>query len=172
MSRPLEKSLPFILACAVGIWFLAMCLAAKAADLRFTTFDRNGLLQWTNAPVPGVCTIETADTLSGNWIPLKNAFATNSSGTLTVAVDSGNQFRRLRAVSVPATSQGFTNLVCSYGVLETIAGNGEGQTDGVSYWQPWFEGYSGAWAALSRPHFAMADRAGTFISPTRTVTWS
>jgi hypothetical protein len=128
--------------------------------LRLTAFDQTGLLRWTNAPVPGVCTIETSDTPSGPWIPSKNTFATNEAGAVTVAVSGGNQFHRLRAVGVPATSQGFTNLTYSYGLLETLAGNGAGQTDGVNYWQPWFEGYSGTWAALSRPHFAMADRAG------------
>jgi hypothetical protein len=141
---------------------LILCLttAHAASALQVTSLDRNGVLRWTNAPVPGVCTIEVADTPSGPWTPTKNAFATNSAGTLTVPLEAGNRFHRLRAVEVAATSQGFTNLVQSYGMLETLAGFGGGQMDGVSYWQSWFEGGPASWASLSRPHFAMADRAG------------
>lgn len=63
-------------------------------------------------------------------------------------------------MDVSPTAQGFTNLAYSYGLLETLAGSGAGQTDGVNYWQSWYEGWPAPWAALSRPHFAMADRAG------------
>jgi hypothetical protein len=66
----------------------------------------------------------------------------------------------MQAVPVPATQQGFTNLVYAYGILETIAGSGFGRLDDVSYWSPSFEGWPATWAALSRPHIAMADRAG------------
>lgn len=55
---------------------------------------------------------------------------------------------------------GFTDLVRSYGVLETIAGTGLGRADEVSYWRPRYEGGPATAATLSRPHFAMADRAG------------
>ena len=75
-------------------------------------------------------------------------------------IDGNSQFYRLRAVDVLPTPEGFTNLVYSYGLLETIAGTGVGQTDGVSYWQPGYEGDYAATAALSRPHYAQADRAG------------
>jgi sugar lactone lactonase YvrE len=142
---------------------LALVLALPAtcaAEFRVTAFDRNGLLQWSNAPVPGVCTVETADTPGGVWLPLKNAYATNSTDALSVPMNGGTRFHRLKAVSIPATGQGFTNLIYTYGQLETIAGTGEGQTDGISYWQTWFEGSPAFWASLSRPHFAMADRAG------------
>lgn len=61
----------------------------------------------------------------------------------------------------PGTSfADLTNLLRSYGVIETVAGTGAGRTDKVSYWQLRFEGGPAAAAALSRPHFAMADRAG------------
>jgi hypothetical protein len=66
----------------------------------------------------------------------------------------------VKSVDVSPTTAGFTNFVSSYGVLETIAGNGYGQVDGVNYWQSWYEGSLAQWAALSRPHFAMADRTG------------
>jgi len=140
---------------------LILCLtAAQAASApQITSFDRDGRLAWTNAPVPGVCTVEVADPLNGPWTPTQNAFATHPAGTLTVPREAGNRFHRLRAVDVPATPQGFTNLVESYGILETIAGFGGGQ-DEENHWYPWFEGGPAPFAALSRPHFAMADRAG------------
>jgi hypothetical protein len=61
---------------------------------------------------------------------------------------------------VSPTPQGFTNLVYAYGLLETVAGTGTGRVDGVSYWLPAFEGGPATNAALSRPHYAMADHAG------------
>ncbi|MGA2854216.1 MAG: hypothetical protein ABSE90_08825 [Verrucomicrobiota bacterium] len=64
------------------------------------------------------------------------------------------------AKDVLATVQSPANLIQSYGILETIAGNGAGRVDGVSYWQNSFEGGAATNAALSRPHYAMADRAG------------
>lgn len=134
--------------------------ASFSAALRLTRFQTNGTLFWTNALAPGVCTVEKADALDGPWLPARNAFATNSAGNLTVTRQGPAGFFRLKSVGVPATSEGFLNLVYSYGLLETVAGTGVGQTDGVSYWQPWYEGGPGAFAALSRPHFAQADRAG------------
>ena len=60
------------------------------------------------------------------------------------------------------TPQAFTNLVQSYGILHTIAGNGDAGysnpgEDVTNYWQPGFEGGYATNAALSRPHFAMED---------------
>lgn len=130
------------------------------AALKLTKFDTNGTLFWTNALAPGVCTVEKAEALDGPWLPERNAFATNSAGSLNLARQGPAGFFRLKSVDVPATPQGFLNLVYSYGLLETLAGTGVGQTDGVSYWQPWYEGGPGGSAALSRPHFAQADRAG------------
>ena len=55
---------------------------------------------------------------------------------------------------------GFTNLVNSFGVLTTVAGGG-GTTDSpTDKWLPSFEGGPATNALLSRPHIAMADRAG------------
>jgi hypothetical protein len=53
----------------------------------------------------------------------------------------------------------FADLVRSYGILETLAGNGTGRQDAVNYWHAGYEGTPGAQAALSRPHAAMADQA-------------
>jgi hypothetical protein len=134
--------------------------APGANPFAATTFRPDGTLIWTNALVPGVCTVEWATTPDGPWLPLRNAYSTNAAGRAIVPTNSETAFHRLRSVDVSGTADGFTNLVYSYGLLETVAGNGAGQTDGVSFWQDSYEGGPGPWAALSRPHFAMADRAG------------
>ena len=125
-----------------------------------TAFDKSGNLSWTNAIVPGVCTVEVATTLGGDWAPLKNSYSITSTGQVTVTVDATNTFFRLRAVDVSPTAQGFTNLIQAYGLMETLCGDGIGRDDGVSYWQPQFEGGPAVNASLSRPHFAMSDEAG------------
>lgn len=145
------------------LWALAPGLpliVSAAGPPDISSFTRSGLLSWTNALVPGVCTVESASAPDGPWTPLRNRFATNADDTIRVTLGPGDSFYRVRSVNVSGTPQGFTNLVNSYGLLETLAGVGAGQTDGVSYWQPWYEGGPAAWAALSRPHFAQADRAG------------
>lgn len=130
------------------------------AQVGISSFLRDGSLTWTNALVPGVSTVEWSSTTGGGWIPQQNFFAMVASGSYKTDLGSGRGFFRVRSVNVSATPSGFTNLVYSYGVLETMAGSGAGQLDGVSYWQPWYEGWPATWAALSRPHFAMADQAG------------
>ncbi len=122
--------------------------------------DRAGFLAWTNALVPGVCTIETAASLADEWSPTRNFWSTNSGGNATLSLNPTNQFFRLRSTDVSPTAQGFTNFVHAYGLLETVAGTGAGQADGVSFWDVAYEGGPANAAALSRPHYAMADRAG------------
>ena len=139
---------------------LALGAAHAAAAFQVTTFNRDGLLLWTNALTPGICTVQTATQASGPWTMGPNAFATNSVGGLTLTIGPGPRFERLLAVDVSATPQGFTNLISSYGILETVAGTGLGRTDNVSYWSAAYEGGPAAAAALSRPHIAMADRFG------------
>jgi len=141
---------------------LALSLStAHANDApRITAFGRSGALAWTNALVPGVSTVEAAAALGGNWTPLLNAYSTSSVGQVSVPIHGTSSLFRLRCADVSATPQGFTNFIRAYGVLETLAGTGVGRTDGVSYWQPQFEGGPATNAALSRPHYAMADRAG------------
>lgn len=143
--------------------FLALSLSVVmsfAVGPYVTTFTRNGAMAWTNALAPGVCTVETASTVSGGWLPAKNIFSTNPAGNTVVTVTAPNQFFRLRSVDTPPTAHGFTNLVNAYGLLETVAGIGAGQADGVSFWRPEYEGGPASAAALSRPHYAMADRVG------------
>lgn len=55
---------------------------------------------------------------------------------------------------------GFTNLVHAYGLLTTIAGAGGTTISPNNKWLPSFEGGPATNALLSRPHIAMADRAG------------
>jgi hypothetical protein len=118
-----------------------------------------GLVAWHNAPVPGVSTVESAGGPEGPWAPLRNRFSTRTTDQLQLELGGSNAFYRLRAVDVPPTREGFTNLVHSYGILETIVGTGAGQEE-VSYWQSWYEGWPGTWVSLSRPHVALADEVG------------
>jgi hypothetical protein len=118
-----------------------------------------GLVTWHDAPVPGVATVESALGPEGPWAPLHNHFSTLTTDQLQLELGGSNAFYRLRAVDVSPTREGFTNLVHSYGILETIAGTGAGQ-DEVNYWQSWYEGWPGTWVTLSRPHVALADQAG------------
>lgn len=144
--------------------FLAVLLiftaAAGTAAPRLTTLDTAGGLAFTNAIVPGVSTVMGAATMNGAWFPGQNVFSTNSNGRFVVPMTASHQFFRLACVEISPTLQGFTNLVHAYGVLETVAGTGVGRSDGVSYWQNSFEGGPATGAALSRPHYAMADFAG------------
>jgi hypothetical protein len=147
-----------VIAVTLGLIFLPAYL--RAEPLLITRLDRAGTLAWTNATVPGVCSVEAAKTLNGSWEPLRNAFSTTPAGSIADVLDATRHFYRLRTVEVSPTATGFTNLIRCYGVLETVAGDGVGRADGVSYWQPQFEGGPAAYASLSRPHYAMADRAG------------
>jgi len=71
--------------------FLAMLLfftaRLGASEFRVTGFDSNGLLAWTNAPVPGIVTVESADAATGPWVPTRNAFATGPAGQLAMPVE-------------------------------------------------------------------------------------
>jgi hypothetical protein len=143
--------------------FVLLVIAAftqSQAAPQITAFNKSGTLAWTNATVPGVSTVEVATALSNIWSPTQNAFSITSTGSVIVPVDATNKFFRLRMVDVPATAQGFTNLIQAYGFMETLCGDGVGRQDNVNYWQPQFEGGVAAYASLSRPHYAMADRAG------------
>jgi hypothetical protein len=150
--------------------FLAGCpLLALAAGTNFqiSAVNPSGQISWTNAFPCGVCTVETASQLSGSsqpaWVPQQNYYTTNPAGTSGFARLATQGFFRLRAVNISTnTPQAYTNLLQSYGLLHTIAGNGDagyanpGQ-DVTNYWKPSFEGGYATNAALSRPHFAMAD---------------
>jgi hypothetical protein len=152
------------------LWFLASSpLLALAAGTNFqiSAISPSGQIFWTNAFPSGVCTVETVSQLNGSsqtiWGPQQNYFTTNAAGSGGLVLPATHGFFRLRAVNVSTnTPQAYTNLLQSYGLLHTIAGNGDagyanpGQ-DGTNYWQPGFEGGYATNGALSRPHFAMAD---------------
>lgn len=146
---------------------LAVLLAAYAfsSDFRIIGLDRAGNVSLSNAFPSGVCTVEAATVLTGsvsaNWRVHRNYFTTNSTGQGVVTIGSSNHFFRLLAADVSTnTPAGYTNLLLSYGLLHTIAGNGYGGVDRVNYWQPAFEGGYATSAGLSRPHFAIADERG------------
>ncbi|MCC6233443.1 MAG: hypothetical protein IT580_12410 [Verrucomicrobiales bacterium] len=123
-------------------------------------WDAEGALTWKGALAPGIATVETAPSASGPWTPVRNVFSLSSTGSVALARESATQFRRVRSDLMEPGAAGFRTLVGAYGLLETIAGNGAGQEDPVSYWSEFYEGVPGSWAALSRPHYAMADRTG------------
>jgi hypothetical protein len=148
-------------------------LLAQAAGNSFqiTAVNPSGQISWTNAFAGGVCTVEAATQLNGSsrqtvWLPQQNYFTTNSAGTGAFPLLPNHAFFRLLAVNISTnTPQAFTNLVLSYGVLRTIAGNGDAGSsnpgaDVTNYWRTGFEGGYATNAALSRPHFAMEDDAG------------
>ena len=145
-----------------------MLARATGANFQITAINLNGEISWTNAFTSGVCTVETTDQSNGSnghttWTPQQNFFTTNSAGMGDFPFTSSNGFFRLLAVDISTNSpQAFTNLVQSYGILHTIAGNGDAGyatpgADVTNYWQPSFEGGYATNAALSRPHFAMED---------------
>ena len=147
-----------------GWGLLALLLAFAGFNVvgapSISAFDLSGAMTWSNAAAPGITTVETAAALDGNWSPLQNVFSAGSTGQLTAPLNGTSGFFRLCSVDVPPTPLGFTNLVNAYGLLETVAGTGVGRVDGVSYWQNSFENGPATNAALSRPHYAMADVAG------------
>jgi sugar lactone lactonase YvrE len=138
---------------------------AFPSDFRIDSWDRQGNISWTNAFPSGVCTVEATTLLTNPrtspWRVQQNYFTTNAAGRGVLGLSASNHFFRLLAADVSANNpSGYTNLLESFGLLRTIAGNGYGGVDGSNYWHPSFEGGYATNAALSRPHFAMADTAG------------
>jgi sugar lactone lactonase YvrE len=155
-------------------WLLVsspLLAVATGTNFQISAFNPNGQICWTNAFPSGVCTLETASQLNGingrtTWVPQQNYFTTNSAGAGGFPLPSTHGFFRLLALNISTNApQAYTNLLQSYGQIHTIAGNGDagyaspGQ-DVTNYWQPGFEGGYATNAALSRPHFAMADGSG------------
>lgn len=148
------------LAVAAG-WFATQLPTFGAAGFKISATSPTGTLIWTNAYTNGVCTVETALNPAGPWQPQNNYFTTGLVGQATVTPSPTNRFIRLLAADISTNAPlAFSNLVHSYGVLRTIAGNGFGSADVTNYWQAVFEGGYATNAALSRPHLAMADNAG------------
>jgi hypothetical protein len=140
------------------------CLAAQAAEFRMQPVGHIGDIVWSGAFTAGVCTVETAPTPSGPWLPRANYFTSNELGGVRVPVSPSNTFCRLLAVDISTnTPRHYTNLLQSYGTLETIAGRGQFMTDRTSFWLASYEGDWATNANLSRPHIAFGDPAGNVL---------
>jgi hypothetical protein len=148
---------------ALAAILLAPVLAASEVQLRLELPSRNGWLGWSGAYTAGVCTVQSAPTPAGPWTHGSNYFTTNSIGGAWVVPATSNTFYRLLAVDISTNCpRHFTNLIESYGILETVAGKGDSASDS-SQWRPEFEG---AWATnvnLSRPHIAFGDPWGNVL---------
>ncbi len=139
----------------------AFSAAAAAAEFKLESAGRDGLIPWSGAYTAGVCTIETAPAPTGPWSPYKNLFTSNSMGSASFPLPASNTFVRLLAADISTNSPAhYTNLLNSYGILETVAGRGEFSGDHVSYWQSTNEGEFATNANLSRPHISFGDAAG------------
>ena len=99
---------PALLAGVVSL----ICLAASAGELRIQTSGRTGDVTWSGAFTAGVCTVETALTPGGPWLPRTNHFTSNDVGSSRISLSPGNTFSRLLAVDISTnTPRHFTNLL-------------------------------------------------------------
>jgi len=148
-----------------GLDFVPDLNPSSAQSFGISAFCRNGLVCWTNAFSSGICTVEAATVPEGPWLPILCSFTTSSTGQAGLTPPWDTAFYRLLAVDVSAGNPaGFTNLTRSYGNLHTVAGSGNDPgADSVNYWKGSFEGGFATNAALSRPHIALADRAGNLF---------
>lgn len=145
----------------LALFVLAVVLPVHGTELRLQPAGRDGTIQWSGAYTAGVCTVESAVTPGGPWLSRMNLYTSNDTAGTKLALSPSNTFTRLLAVDISTnTPFHYTNLLQSYGLIETIAGRGQFNGDHVSYWQPSFEGDYGTNANLSRPHIAFGDAAG------------
>lgn len=138
-------------------------LDGSSADLSVSAPDRTGRITWSGAYTAGVCTVETAPTPSGPWAPRTNHFTTNVVGSGVVPLSPSNTFCRLLSVDLSTnTTRHYTNLLESYGILETVAGRGSNNSDS-SQWLPKYEGDWATNVCLSRPHTSFGDPWGNVL---------
>ncbi|MEY2410595.1 MAG: hypothetical protein QOF48_3265 [Verrucomicrobiota bacterium] len=138
-------------------------MASSAATLQVQTAGRTGNLTWTGAFTAGVCTVETSLTPGSPWTVRTNHFTSNTVGSSRISLTSSNTFCRLLAVDISTnTPRHYTNLLESYGILETVAGSGQSQTD-TSHWLPSYEGEWATNVSLSRPHISFGDPWGNVL---------
>src|SRR5918996_1555993 len=146
---------------AYAIWFLSF--STVSAQFRIESNARNGEITWSGAFTAGVSTVETAFDANGPWLRRENYFTSNQVGGARIALSSSNTFCRLLTVDISTNSpRHYTNLLESYGILETVAGRGGSSSD-TSHWSNVFEG---AWATnvdLSRPHISFGDPFGNVL---------
>ena len=115
----------------------ALVATSTAADFGIQSLGKDGQLTWTNAFPAGVVTIETKGAVDGLWSIGRNYFTSNTVGNTQVTVTPSNGFVRLLTVDISTNSpRHYTNLLESYGILETVAGKGQFSGDHISYWQP------------------------------------
>jgi parallel beta-helix repeat protein len=139
---------------------------ASTADFVITGLAASGRISWAGAFPTGVVGIAAATHVTGPWHWQDNHFTTTSSGTASVPWTGGNRFFRLLSADLSTQNpHHFTNLLQSYGLLETLAGTNlpGGGRDKSNYWRPWYEGGLATQAVLSRPHLALADPANNII---------
>jgi hypothetical protein len=137
--------------------------AAFSAQFGISSQGRDGRITWAGAFTNGVVTIETADRLGGGWSVQRNHFTTNAAGAGRVELSSGNTFVRLLMVDISTnTPRHYTNLLESYGILETVAGRGLSNSD-TSQWLPAYEGEWATNVCLSRPHISFGDSRGNVL---------
>lgn len=148
------------------LFILGTCLLATAgwaADFGISTYDRNGNLAWTNAFTAGVVTVESKTNISGPWVPRENYFTSNSVGEARATASSSNAFFRLLSMDISTnTPNHYTNLLQSYGILETVAGRGRYNSDDT-HWSNVFEGEWATNVDLSRPHISFGDPWGNVL---------
>jgi hypothetical protein len=151
--------------CFYGL--MLCCLAVLRVDGALCSIDSlstNGRLRWTTAFTNGICTLESATTLRGPWLPQNNFFTSNSTAQISLTLTGKQQYFRLLSSDISSNApNAWSNLISSYGVLKTLAGNGQLGVDVSNFWQSSFEGGRATNANLSRPHFAMADTNGNIF---------
>src|SRR5436190_3240398 len=131
MHRYFCRMSPASIRCAVAFICACVCFPAIAAtNIGIVRSDRAGQLTWSNAFPAGVVTIETAGVLTGittgQWSIGHSYFTSNSAGTVTLPLPSSNTFIRFASVDISTnTPRHYTNLLESYGILETVAGRGQ-----------------------------------------------
>jgi hypothetical protein len=146
------------------VFLLSVSFSVGAADPRIS-LDRVGNLGFGNAFTAGVVNVQIRTSLNTNtpWTSQSNYFTTNTVGAVTVPVTSTQGFVRLLSVDISTnTFRHYTNLLESYGILETIAGRGLYNSD-ASHWSNVFEGEWATNVDLSRPHISFGDPWGNVL---------
>lgn len=134
-----------------------------AAPFSITAAKLDGTIAWSNASPSGVVSVLTATDITGPWHPRENYFTTNPVGEARVNRSSNATFCRVLATDISTnTPYHYTNLLQSYGILETVAGRGLANVD-VSQWLPAYEGDWATNVCLSRPHIAFGDSRGNVL---------
>jgi len=165
LSFGLKRAMLAMLTMKTNVCLVGVCLAATSSSAEFgiSSFNTNGNLSWSNAFPAGVVTVEAKSSLNSPWRPGTNYFTSNTLGSAQVAMTPSNAFVRLATVDISTNSpRHYTNLLESYGILETVAGRGNSNSDN-SQWQPAFEGEWATNVSLSRPHVAFGDPHGNVL---------